>query len=225
MHLSSYFSISWQFCWLHSFILSYCCPLMISSHCSTYTLASVIVEWARPCPSGHGCVQWARVCPVDTGVSKWARVCPVDTGVSSGHGCVQIDFQVLYLYVISSVCRFIVDIWPCWPLMLISLLFSSICRRHSGHTWLRSQIGRYQADRLLLQLPPYFYWPRRVNEKCRYDICTWLSSQIGQYQVRQISKTSNISDYNWNNFYRKQLYLTRLANRPIPGKTAAKDRR
>ena len=89
MHLSGYFSISWQSCWSHSFILFYCCPLMISSHCSTYTLASVIVEWARPCPSGHGCVQWTRVCPsgrvVPSGpgcvhvgpiVSKWARVCP-----------------------------------------------------------------------------------------------------------------------------------------------------
>ena len=66
--------------------------------------------------------------------------------------------------------------------------FSSSCRHHCGNTWLRSQIGRYQADRLLLQLPPYFYWPRRVNEKCRYDICTWLDSQIGQYQVRQPPK-------------------------------------
>ena len=182
-------------------------------------------RWARSCPggrvvpSGPGCVQVGPVVPSGPGRAQWARSCP------SGPGCAQVNSGVLYMRLISSVCRFIVDIWPCWPLMLISLLFSSICRRHNGHTWLRSQIGRYQADRLLLQLPPYFYWPRRVNEKCRYDICTWLDSQIGQYQVRQISKTSNISDYNWNNFYRKQLYLTQLANRPIPGKTAAKDRR
>ena len=183
----------------------------------------IVPRWARNCAQwARNCAQWARnraqgvgtkLCPVGT------KLCPVGTKLCPGHFLgVRFVYDLLCL---SFFCRYLAFLASDVDLSA----FSSICRRHNGHTWLRSQIGRYQADRLLLQLPPYFYWPRRVNEKCRYDICTWLDSQIGQYQVRQISKTSNISDYNWNNFYRKQLYLTQLANRPIPGKTAAKDRR